>query len=61
MCLIFQGMNGAIWSNWVMDIPAEAEDVYVSLSPNGWTNIQLGMAWIKLFDEWTKEKARRSW
>ena len=42
-CLIFQGMNGAIWSNWVMDIPAEAEDVHVSSSPNGWTNIQLGM------------------
>jgi hypothetical protein len=50
-------MNGAIWSNWVMDILVEAEDVDVSSSPNGWTNIQLGMAWIKLFDEWTKEKA----
>jgi hypothetical protein len=56
-CLIFQGMNRAIWSNWVMDIPAEAEDVYVSSSPNSWTNIQLSMTWITLFDEWTKEKA----
>jgi hypothetical protein len=40
-----------------MDISAEAEDVHVSSSPNSWTNIQLSMAWIKLFDEWTKEKA----
>jgi hypothetical protein len=42
--IICRSKNGAIWSNWVMDIPAGAKDVFVSLSLNGWTNIQLGLA-----------------
>jgi hypothetical protein len=59
--IIFRAQNGTIWSNWVMDIPPDEEDVFVTSSPNGWTNIQLGLAWLKLFNKWTKDKARMSW
>jgi hypothetical protein len=54
----FQAQNGAIWSNWVMDILADEEDVFLSLSPNGWINLQLILAQLKLFNKYTKAKAR---
>ncbi|KAI1514559.1 Pogo transposable element [Pyrenophora tritici-repentis] len=35
--------------------------INVSSSPTGWSNEKLGLAWLKRFDQFTKEKARRSW
>ena len=50
-----------IWDSWVEDIPATDDEINVSSSPTGWTNKKLGLAWLKKFDQLTKEKARRSW
>ena len=50
-----------IWDTWVEDIPPTDDQINVSSSPTGWTNKKLGLAWLKRFDQFTKEKARRSW
>jgi hypothetical protein len=50
-----------IWDSWVEDIPPDDTQINVSSSPTGWTNHKLGLAWLKLFDQFTKEKARQSW
>jgi hypothetical protein len=34
----------------------------VTSSPSGWTNNDIGLAWLEqVFDRFTKDKARRSW
>ena len=59
--LIFQGMNGVIQSNWVQDIKPKHQVFYTS-SPSGWSNNDIGLAWLEqVFDRHTKKKARRAW
>jgi hypothetical protein len=48
----------------VADVEAGEHDVLISSSPSGWTNNELGIAWLEqVFNRYTKEKARqgRSW
>lgn len=60
--LIYQSSNKAIQSSWVKDIKAGTHSVHVSSSPSGWTNNDLGLAWLEqVFDRYTKAKARRSY
>lgn len=59
--LIYQG-NAGIQSSWVDDLMAAQHQVFVGYSPTGWTNNDLGLAWLKLvFDRYTKAVAGRSW
>jgi hypothetical protein len=60
--LVFQGANGNIQSTWVQDINSEQHNVFVTSSLSGWSNNEIGLAWLKqVFDRNTKEKARRNW
>ena len=60
--LIYQATNKDIQSSWVEDIKAGTHTVHVSSSPSGWTNNDLGLAWLEqVFDRYTKAKARRSY
>ena len=60
--LIYQATNKAIQSSWVEDIKAGKHGVHVSSSPSGWTNNDIGLAWLEqVFDRYTKAKARRSY
>jgi hypothetical protein len=60
--LVFQGANGNIQSTWVQDINPEQHNVFVTSSPSGWSNNEIGLAWLEqVFDRNTKEKARRNW
>ncbi|KAK7177861.1 transposase, partial [Paraphaeosphaeria sporulosa] len=35
---------------------------FVTATPSGWTNDEVGLAWLEqVFDRYTREKARRSW
>jgi hypothetical protein len=60
--LIYQAAAGSIQSSWVEDIKAGEHLVHVTLSPSGWTNNDIGLAWLEqVFDRYTKAKARRSY
>lgn len=59
--LIYQGTSG-VQSSWIDDDEAEQHQVFVSHSPSGWTNNDLGLAWLtQVFDRYTTAKARRGW
>jgi hypothetical protein len=40
----------------------EDTPIFVTSSPTGWSNDDIGVAWLELvFDRFTKEKAGRCW
>jgi hypothetical protein len=56
--LIYAAANGAIRSAWAEDIKAGEHQVYISLSPSGWNNNEIGLAWLEqVFDQYTKQRA----
>jgi hypothetical protein len=60
--LIFTGKDNTIQSSWVEDIEPGKHSVFVTATPSGWTNDEVGLAWLEqLFNRYTKKKARRSW
>ena len=62
--LIFKGESGYLQDTWVQDFDATTQSAYFATSPTGWTNNELGLAYIDcLFDKETKPKARngRDW
>jgi hypothetical protein len=60
--LLFAAANKAIQSALVEDIESGKHDVHINSSPNGWTNNDIGLAWLEqVFYRCTKEKARRSY
>ena len=60
--LIYEAAAGAIQSDWVEDIDAKKRTAFVDSSTSGWTNNDLGLAWLEqVFDRYTRRKARRSY
>jgi hypothetical protein len=60
--LIYQSGDNAIRSSCVEDIKAMEHSVYATPSPSGWTNNDIGIAWLeKVFDRHIKEKAGQSY
>jgi hypothetical protein len=56
--LIFQSAAGALQSSWVDAIDSEKHSVFVSSSPLGWTNNNIGLAWLKeVFQRETRRQA----
>lgn len=45
--LISQGANGAVQSSWVGAIQAGEHSVFVTSSPSGWSNNDIGLAWLR--------------
>jgi hypothetical protein len=59
--IIFEGLHGNIRDTWVEGITEETP-IFATSSPTGWSNDEIGLAWLsQVFDRHTKEKARRSW
>ena len=59
--LVYQGISG-IQSSWISDLVAEQHQIFVSHSATGWSNNDLGLAWLEqVFDRYTAAKARRQW
>ena len=54
--LIFQSTAGALQSSWIEAIDPNKHSVYVTLSPSGWTNNDIGLAWLK--EVFKRETAR---
>jgi hypothetical protein len=62
--LIYSSANSTLQGSWVAAIEATKHDIFVSSSPTGWTNNDIGLAWLEqVFDRKTKQKARlgRDW
>jgi hypothetical protein len=58
--LIYEAANKSIQLTWVEDIKAGEHEVFITSSPSGWTNNDIGLAWLEqVFDRCTKKKARR--
>jgi hypothetical protein len=58
--LIYAAAHGAIRSSWVEDIEAGEHDVFISSSPSGWSNNDVGLAWLEqVFDRCTKQRSGR--
>tara|TARA_R110002003_G_scaffold848_1_gene21686 strand:+ start:790 stop:1551 length:762 start_codon:yes stop_codon:yes gene_type:complete len=60
--IIFESKNSTIQSSWVDAIKVIKHDVFVTSSPPGWTNNDIGLAWLEqVFNRQTEKKARRRW
>jgi uncharacterized protein YndB with AHSA1/START domain len=62
--IIYQSDNSTLQAPWVAAIDTEKHDCFISSSPSGWTNKELGLAWLQqVFERCTKQKARlgRDW
>ena len=61
LSLIYEGKAG-IQSGWVDAIEARNHEVFVSNSTSGWTNNDLGLAWLQqVFERFTRERAKRDY
>jgi hypothetical protein len=60
--LIYQSASGSIQDSWLQAFDPNDYRVHFASSPSGWTNNELGLAWLKqVFDRSTKPKAGRSY
>ena len=60
--LILTGADSTLQSSWVQDIEPGKHDVFCTATPSGWTNDQVGLAWLEqLFERYTKPKALQHW
>ena len=60
--LIFQSTSGDLQASWVEDIKEGEHSVFVTSSPSGWTNNEIGVAWLKqVFDRFTRSKSYSSY
>jgi hypothetical protein len=60
--LIYQSASGSIQDSWLQAFDPNDHRVHFASSPSGWTNNELGLAWLKqVFDRSTKLKAGRSY
>ena len=60
--LIYKSSNTSIKSDWVAEIEPGKHSVMVTSSASGWSNGDIGLAWLEqVFDRYTKAKARRKW
>jgi hypothetical protein len=60
--VIYATAGKAIQSSWVKDIDPRKHSVHFTTSPTGWSNNDIGLAWLEqVFDRYTKAKARRKW
>jgi hypothetical protein len=58
--VIFPAKGDAVQASWVREIDPAKHSIHFTTSPTGWTNDDLGVAWLKqVFDRYTKRKARR--
>ena len=60
--LIYQSAAGSIQSSWVIDVKPGEHSAHVTSSPSGWTNNDIGLAWLEqVFNRYTKKKAGRAY
>jgi hypothetical protein len=56
--VIYPAVSEKVQANWVHDINPDTHDLRFSVSPSGWTNDDLGVAWLQqVFDPVTSKKS----
>jgi hypothetical protein len=59
--VIYPG-KGALQSSWMEHLEVEKHQIFAATSPSGWSNDNLGLAWLEqVFERSTKSKARTFW
>jgi hypothetical protein len=59
--LIFEELHSNIRDTWMEEITKETS-MFVTSSPTGWSNNNIGLAWLsQVFDQYTNKKAGRCW
>jgi hypothetical protein len=59
--IIYEAAGGGLRDTWVAEITAGQHQVYIGSPPSGWSNDDLGFAWLEqVFDRHTKAKGGRS-
>jgi DDE superfamily endonuclease len=56
--LIYQGALNDLQSSWIDDLN-ERDQAYFTASSNKWTNNELGLTWLRRFDQDTQHKGNR--
>lgn len=62
--IIYASQNSTLRDTWVAGIKAGKHDVFVGSTLSGWSNNEVGLAWLEqVYDRCTKKKARygRDW
>jgi hypothetical protein len=60
--IIYQSASGSIQDSWLQAFDPSDHRAHFASSPSGWTNNNIGLAWLKqVFDRSTKAKARSSY
>jgi hypothetical protein len=57
--IIYTSANCTLQQSWVADVKVAKHQAFFTSSASGWTNNELGLAWLEqIFDRHTKKKAR---
>jgi hypothetical protein len=62
--LIYETTSGDIQANWVQDFEPGKHNFFITTSPSGWSNDEIGLSWIEqVFERFTKPKVvnRKDW
>jgi hypothetical protein len=60
--IIYQSASGSLQDSWLQAFDPNVHRAHFASSPSGWTNNNVGLAWLKqVFDRSTKAKARSSY
>ncbi|EEA22190.1 pogo transposable element, putative [Talaromyces marneffei ATCC 18224] len=60
--LIYMAKSGNLQDSWLQDFDAEQHRCFFATSESGWTNNEVGFAWlVNVFDKETKSQASRGW
>jgi hypothetical protein len=47
LSVIYQSDKSTLQAPWVAEIDTKKHDCFISSSPSGWTNNELGLAWLE--------------
>ena len=60
--LVYEAVSGNVQDSWLQDFDHDKHKAFFTSSPSGWTNNEIGLAWLKqVFDRETKPKAKRAY
>ena len=60
--VVYASANQSIQPSWVQDIEPGKHQIHVTSSTPGWSNDDIGLAWLEqVFDRYTRRKARRQY
>lgn len=59
--LIYEAVSGNIQDTWTQDVEPDKHQVHFASSPTGWTNDEIGFAYLtQIFDRYSKKKCGQS-